>query len=197
MRHAHGFYGRVNGRKCRHHYHAQARAGAEQFGQQVHAGRPAESQVEKREIEPVFADEAEGRGARGDVRDDVAHRLQGGAKRAPQRGFIVDQQDVHWRHCMTAVGRPAQGFGRAIAKCPTVARIASRGRTVGRSVEISTHGGGPTSGIRSAAAHDMLEAPKSREEILMDLSIWLPVVFVLGLAVLGLMFAFTAACAKV
>jgi hypothetical protein len=31
----------------------------------------------------------------------------------------------------------------------------------------------------------------------MDLSIWLPALFLLGLAVLGLMFAFTAACAKV
>jgi hypothetical protein len=31
----------------------------------------------------------------------------------------------------------------------------------------------------------------------MDLTIWLPAMFLLGLAVLGLMFAFAAACAKV
>jgi hypothetical protein len=31
----------------------------------------------------------------------------------------------------------------------------------------------------------------------MDLSVWLPALFLLGLAVLGLTFAFTAACAKV
>ena len=31
----------------------------------------------------------------------------------------------------------------------------------------------------------------------MDLTIWLPAMFFLGLAALGLMFAFTAACAKV
>jgi hypothetical protein len=31
----------------------------------------------------------------------------------------------------------------------------------------------------------------------MDLSMWLPAMFLLGLAVLGLMFAFAAACAKV
>jgi hypothetical protein len=31
----------------------------------------------------------------------------------------------------------------------------------------------------------------------MDLFIWLPAMFLLGLAVLGLMFAFTAACSKV
>jgi hypothetical protein len=31
----------------------------------------------------------------------------------------------------------------------------------------------------------------------MDLTVWLPATFVLGLAILGLMFAFTAACEKV
>jgi hypothetical protein len=31
----------------------------------------------------------------------------------------------------------------------------------------------------------------------MDLTVWLPALFLLGLAVLGLMFAFTAACARV
>jgi hypothetical protein len=31
----------------------------------------------------------------------------------------------------------------------------------------------------------------------MDLTIWLPAMFLLGLAVLGLMFAFAAVCAKV
>ena len=31
----------------------------------------------------------------------------------------------------------------------------------------------------------------------MDLTIWLPAMFLLGLAALGLMFVFTAACAKV
>jgi hypothetical protein len=30
-----------------------------------------------------------------------------------------------------------------------------------------------------------------------NLTVWLPAVFVLGLAVLGLMFAFTAACERV
>jgi hypothetical protein len=30
-----------------------------------------------------------------------------------------------------------------------------------------------------------------------DLTVWLPATFLLGLAVLGLMFAFTAACEKV
>ena len=31
----------------------------------------------------------------------------------------------------------------------------------------------------------------------MNLTVWLPAMFLLGLAALGLMFAFTAACAKV
>jgi hypothetical protein len=31
----------------------------------------------------------------------------------------------------------------------------------------------------------------------MDLTVWLPAMFLLGLAALGLMFAFAAACAKV
>ena len=31
----------------------------------------------------------------------------------------------------------------------------------------------------------------------MDLTVWLPALFLLGLAVLALMFAFTAACEKV
>jgi hypothetical protein len=35
------------------------------------------------------------------------------------------------------------------------------------------------------------------EELPMDLTVWLPAMFLLGLTVLGLGFAFAAACAKV
>jgi hypothetical protein len=35
------------------------------------------------------------------------------------------------------------------------------------------------------------------EETLMDLAVWLPALFLLGLATMGLLFAFVAACDKV
>ena len=188
---AHRLHRRFHAGVRRDQHHGQARGGLLQGSQHIEARFPAEPQVEQHEIVLSRFELVEGlrRGSR--LRHAVPRAFQRGADRAPQRDFIVDDEDVHARSFLPGPSCILHG-PRGVLHDPRYRPVppGNAGTPVFSGVADF-----PSRGTANAMFH--LRQPNRPEDDAVDTTFWIPFTAGLGLLAMALILAFAEACDRI